>query len=163
MLNYNRTNLLDLLSDNNKEDIGPEASNNGKERIRLADMDNYKEDIRPADIDKKRPASPYWMSQNGLLSELSSNLRDVMFSESKFPVSTPVLDTRYKHPGSQNNNLFYPFNGQLDYALAHYFLDLETTKPNIDKFITNSLMKPITKNLLYCNADEWIEKLSAIS
>ena len=48
-----------------------------------------------------------------------------MFSESKFPAGTPILDTRYEHPRSQNNNLFYLFNSQLDYVLAHYFADLE--------------------------------------
>ena len=85
------------------------------------------------------------------------------FSESEFLAGTPVLDTKYKHPRSQNNNPFYSFNGQLDYALAYYFANLEITKRNVDKFLTNLLMKPITKNLSYCNADEWIEKLSAIS
>ena len=77
-----------------------------------------------------------------------------MFSESKFLTSTSVLDTRYKHFGNQNNNLFYSFKGQLDYALAHYVADWETTKCNDDKFLTNLLMKPITKNLLYCNANK---------
>ena len=46
--------------------------------------------------------------------------------------------------------------------LAHYFADSEITKRNDDKFLTNLLMKPITKNLSYCNANNWMEKLSAI-
>ena len=46
--------------------------------------------------------------------------------------------------------------------LVHYFIDSETIKQNIDKFLTNLLIKPIIKNVLYCNVDEWIEKLSAI-
>ena len=89
-----------------------------------------------------------------MLSESFSTFREVTFSESEFLADTPVLDTRYEHLESQNNNPFYLFNGQLDYVLAHYFADLETTKRNIDKFFTNLLMKPITKNLSYCNTDE---------
>ena len=86
----------------------------------------------------------------------------MIFNESKFPASTSVLNTRYKHLESQNNNPFYPFNDQVDYALAYYFADSRTTKRNIDKFLTHSLMKPITKNFLYYNSDKWIEKLSTI-
>lgn len=44
-----------------------------------------------------------------------------MLSKYEFPIDTLVLDTRYEYPRSQNNNLFYPFNDQLNYALAHYF------------------------------------------
>ena len=84
------------------------------------------------------------------------------FNESKFLADIPILAIKYKHFGSQNNNLFYLFNGQLDYALAHYFANSKITKCNVDKFLTNLLMKPITKDLSDCNADEWIEKLSAI-
>ena len=102
------------------------------------------------------------MCRNGLLGELSSNFREVTLSESEFLASIPVLATRYKHSRSQNNNLFYPFNGQLDYALAHYFADSQTTKRNVDKLLTNPLMKPITKNLSYYNVYEEIIKLSAI-
>ena len=147
MLDYNIINPLDLPSDNNKKNISPNASNNGKKGIRLADISNDEEDIRPANIDKERLATPNWTSQNRLLSELSSTFREVMFSECKFSVRISILDTKYKHSGSQNHNLFYPFNGQLDYLLAHYFVDSETTKHNVDKFLTNSFMKPITKDL----------------
>ena len=117
-------------------------------------MNNDKEDIRPANIDEQRPATPNWMPQNTLLSKLSSTFKEVTFSKSKFPAGTPVLDTRYKHLENQNNNLFYPFNNQVDYALAHYLTDSKTTKRNIDKFFTNPLIKPITKNLSYCNANK---------
>ena len=84
-----------------------------------------------------------------------------MFSKSEFPAGTPV--SKYTYSGSQNINLFNSFNGQLDYALTYYFVDSETTKCNIDKFLINLLIKPITKNLLYYNADKWMQKLSAIS
>ena len=80
--------------------------------------------------------------------------QEVTFSKSKFPASIPVLDIRYKHPESQNNNLFYLFNDQIDYVLTHYFEYSKTIKRNVDKFFTNSLIKPITKNLLYHNTDK---------
>lgn len=78
----------------------------------------------------------------------------MIFNKLKFPVGTPVLDIKYKYLGSQNNNLFYFFNGQLEYILAYYFANLETTKHNIDKFLINLFMKPMTKNFLYCNVNE---------
>ena len=162
MLDYNTTNPLDLPSDNNKENINPKALNNGEERIRLVDIDNGKEDIRSADIDKERLVTPNQIFENGLLSESFSTFIEVMFSKSEFLAGTPVSNTRYKYPRSQNNNLSYLFNGQSDYALAHYFTDSEPTKCNIDKFITNLLMKPFTKDLLYCNVDEQMEKLYTI-
>lgn len=86
-----------------------------------------------------------------------------MFNESEFPVGTSVLDTRYKHPRNQNNNQFYLFNKQLDYVLAHYFAKLDTTKGIINKFLSNLLMKPINKKLLYYNRNEQMKKLSTIA
>ncbi len=160
ILKDNTTNRPDLPSDNNEESISPGASNHGEERTKLAGNNN--EDIRPADIDQLRPTTPNWTPWNGLLSQSSQNFREVTFSESEFPVGTPVLDTRYKHPGSQNNNPFYPFNDQLDYTLADYFTESETIKCNVDKFLSNLLIKPITEKLSYRNADEWMEKLSTI-
>ena len=162
ILDNNTTNPLDLPSDNNKEDISPGASNNDKKGIRPANIDNDKEDIKPADINEQKPATPNWTPQNRLLNESSLIFRKVTFSESEFPAGTLVLDIRYEYPESQNNNPFYLFNGQLDYALAHYFANSETTKCNVDKFFTNLLMKPISKKFSYCNANEWMEKLSAI-
>lgn len=84
------------------------------------------------------------------------------FSESEFPAGIPVSDTQYEHFGSQNNNLFYLFNDQLDYALVYYFTELKTIKRNVDRFLINPLIKPIIKKLSYCNANEWMKKLSAI-
>ena len=101
--------------------------------------------------------------QNGLLSELSWNIRAVIFSKSKFLVSTPVSDTRYKYPRSQKYNPFYPFNNQFDCILINYFAESKTTKRYIDKFLSHLLMKPIIKNLSYYNANKWIVKLFAIS
>ncbi len=163
ILEYNTTNHPALPSDYFEEDISLKASNNDEEEIRPADTtDNDDENSKLADIDKKRLTIPNWTPQNGLLSELSRNFREVTFSKSKFLVGTPILDTRYVHPGSQSNNPFYLFNDQFDYALAHYFAESETTKRNFDKFLSNPLIKPITKKLSYCNTDEWIEELFAI-
>ncbi len=67
------------------------------------------------------------------------------------------------YPGSQSNNPFHLFNDQLDYVLAHYFAESETIKHNVDKFLSNPLMKSIIKKLSYCNIDKWIEKLFTIS
>lgn len=76
------------------------------------------------------------------------------FIESKFLASILVLDTRYKYFRSQNNNSFYLFNNQVVYTLVHYFANSETTKNNIDKFLTNFLIKLITKHLLYYNGNK---------
>ena len=47
--------------------------------------------------------------------------------------------------------------------MAHYFAESEMTKGNVNKFLPDPLITPLTKNLSYKNADEWIEKLSEIS
>ncbi len=97
--------------------------------------------------------------QDGLLvKELSSSLREVRFSEQEFPASIPISNIKYHHLDSQNDNLFYPFNDQLDYALATYFIESETTKGNIDRFLSNLLMAPLS----YRHIDKWIEKFSDI-
>lgn len=127
------------------------------------DIDNDKENIRLAYIDKQRPAIPNQTLQNRLLSKSSSTFKEVIFSKSQFSAGTLILNTRYKHPGNQNNNLFYPFNDQVNYALAHYFPDSKTTKQNVYKFFTNLLIKSITKNLLYLIIEEQMKNLSAIS
>lgn len=60
VLDYNMTNLLDLLLDNNNKGITALVSNhNDSERTRLADISNNKEDIRPVNIDKQKPATPH--------------------------------------------------------------------------------------------------------
>ena len=88
--------------------------------------------------------------QDGLLgSESSSSLRKDRFNKQKFSAGTLVSNIKYDHSGSQNNNLFYPFYNQLDYALAHYFAESKTTKDNVDKFLSNQLIAPLTKKLSY--------------
>ena len=93
--------------------------------------------------------------QAGLLTNESSlSLKEVRFSEQKFPAGKPVSDIKYHHPGSQNDKPFYPFNDQLDYALANYFTESETTKSNINRFLSDLLMAPLTEKLSYQNADK---------
>ena len=100
---------------------------------------------------------------DGLFASKSlSSLREKWFTGKEFPAGTPVSDIKYNHPGLKHQNSFYPFNDQLDYALAHYFAESETTKGNVNKFLSDPLMTPLTKKLSYKNADEWMEKLSEI-
>ena len=91
-----------------KKNISLKALNHGKEIIKPAGNNN--EDIKLANIHQLKPITPNWTCQNRLLSKLSRNFREITLSKSKFPVNTPVLDTRYKHPRCQNNNTFYLFN-----------------------------------------------------
>ncbi len=88
-------------------------------------------------------------------------LREKWFSSHKFPAGTPILDKKYKHLGSKHKNSFYPFNDQLDYGLAHYFAESETSKGNVNRFLTNPLITPLTEKLSSKNADEWIENVKA--
>ncbi len=95
-------------------------------------------------------------------SESLSALRKEWFSSHEFPTDTPISDKKYKHPRFKHKNSFYPFNDQLDYSLAHYFAESETTKGNMNKFLTNPLITPLTEKLPYKNADERMKKLSEI-
>ena len=86
--------------------------------------------------------------------ELLSSLREVRFSDQKFTVGILVSNIKYNHPGFQNNNPFYLFHNQLAYRLAKYFTESETTKSNIDKFLSKPLMALLTEKLSYQNADK---------
>ena len=93
--------------------------------------------------------------RDGLLtSESLSSLREKLFTGKEFPAGIPVSDIKYNHLGLKHQNSFYPFNDQLDYVLAHYFAESETTKGNVNKFLSDPLMTPLTKKLSYKNADE---------
>ncbi len=96
-------------------------------------------------------------------SEFSLALMEKWFSSHEFLAGIPKSDKIYKHPGSKYKNSFYPFNDQLNYGLAHYFVKSKTTKGNVNKFTTDALMALFTEKLSYKNADEWILKLSKIS
>ncbi len=87
-------------------------------------------------------------------SESSSSLREVRFSDQEFAASTPIFNIKYNHPGFQNNNPFYLFHDQIYYGLAKYFAESETTKSNVDKFLSDPLMAPLTKKLSYWNVNE---------
>ncbi len=102
--------------------------------------------------------------QAGLLgSESLSSLKEVRFCDQEFATGTPVSNIKYNHLEIQNNNSFYPFHEQLDYRLDKYFAKSETTKDNVYKFLSESLMPPLTEKLSYRNVDKLMEKLSKIS
>ena len=97
---------------------------------------------------KKKP-------RDGLLASKSlSLLREEWFTGNTFPASIPVPDIKYNHLGLKHQNSFYPFNDQLDYALAHYSAKSETAKGNVNKFLFDSLITPLTKKLSYNNANK---------
>lgn len=73
-------------------------SNNGKKKIRVAGIDIDKENIRPGNINKQKLTTPNCMSQNGLLSESFSTFKEVIFSEFRFLVGTPVVNIKYGYP-----------------------------------------------------------------
>ena len=90
--------------------------------------------------------------QDGLLrNDLSSSLKQVEFSKQKFPAGTPISNIKYDY-----------FHNQLEFELAHYFVESETKKGKVDKFLSNTLMTPFIKKLSYQNADKWMEKLLEI-
>ena len=97
-----------------------------------------------------------------LASESSSSLREEWFTRKEFPIGILVSNIKYNHLGLKYQNNFYPFNNQLNYTLAHYFAKSETTKGNVNKFLSDPLMTLLIKKLSYKNFDEWMEKLSKI-
>lgn len=81
--------------------------------------------------------------QKGLLAnEFWLVLREEQFSNYEFLADKSKSDKKYRHPGSKHKSTFYLFNDQLDYALAHYFAESETTKGNLNKFLTDPLRAP---------------------
>ncbi len=103
------------------------------------------------------------MPRMGLFaSEFLLALRKKWLSSHEFPVGISISDKKYKHPESKHKNSFYPFNDQLDYGLAHYFTESETTKGNMNRFLTDPWMACFTKKLSYKSANEWMKKLSEI-
>lgn len=100
-------------------------------------LDNKEEDIKLMDINKQRLAVSDLMPQNGLLIELCPTFKKVTFSKSEFLAIMLILDTKYKYPENQNNNLLYLFIDQLNYILIYYFAKSKTIKCNINKFLSN--------------------------
>lgn len=98
-----------------------------------------------------------------LVSEFLSLLKENLYTRSKFPTSTSILDNRYSHLKSQYNNFLYPFHYQLDYILAHYFAELKIIQYNINEILSYLLIVSFTKKLFYKNVDEQIKKLLKIS
>ena len=138
------------------DDLVDRSDENLKDGSQLLDKTNYT--VRDA-TDSPIERTPW---DRLLASESSLLLREEWFIGNKFSAGIPVLDIKYNHLELKHQNSLYPFNDQLDYALAHYFVKLEMTKGNINKFLSNPLMTPLTKKLSNKNVDKWMEKLSKI-
>lgn len=67
-----------------------------------------------------------------LATEFLSSLREKWFTKNEFPAGTPISNIKYNHLGVKYQPNFYLFNDQLVYALAHYFVKLETIKGNVN-------------------------------
>lgn len=80
-------------------------------------------------------------------------MREVRFSNQKFAASTLVSNIKYNHLGFLFKYPFYPFHDQINYVLAHYLALSETTKDNVNMFLSKPLMVLFTKRLSYQNAD----------
>ena len=105
---------------------------------------------------KKTPCDGLFASKSLLL------LKKKWFTKNEFSASTSISNIKYNYLRLKHQNSFYPFNNQLDYTLAHYFAESDSTKSNINKFLFDPLMIPLTKKLSYKNADGWIKKLLEI-
>lgn len=93
--------------------------------------------------------------QNKLLvSKSSSSLRKIRFSEEEFHIDKLLSDIKYYYLGSSKDNLFYPFNDQLDYVLANYLAEFKTTKGNLNQFLSNLWMILFTEKVSYPNANK---------
>lgn len=88
------------------------------------------------------------------VSKLLSSWREVWLNKHKFFASISIFDIKYNHLELQNDNIFYLFKYQLDHSLAYYFTESKTTKGNIDWFLFDQLMVPLTKKLFYHNVDK---------
>lgn len=74
-------------------------------------LDNNKKNLRLININEQKLATlSNSMSQNRLLSKLSSTFREVTFNKSEFLADILILKTKYKHPRSQKKDLYYRFN-----------------------------------------------------
>ena len=134
-----------------------------KSTSKMQNIERDHKDLIGKNSDTGSHAGVGYTPQDWLLgSESSLSLIKVRFSEQEFSTGTPVFNIKYDHLESQNDSFFYPFHNQLNYALAYYIIESETTKDNKDKFLSNILMALLTEKLSYQNADEWIEKLSEI-
>ena len=126
-----------LREDNNASDnFSPYEDNESTPEVQNIERD-YRDLVGKSSNTRSR-ARAGRIPQDGLLgNKLLSSPKEVRFSEQEFSAGTPVFNIKYDHPESQNDNLFYPFYNQLDYVLAYYFAESETTKSNVNKFLSN--------------------------
>ena len=137
-------NASDYFMHHNKEKywLGNKRQNIKKNKKNLVDKSSDHKNVKNILL-KHTP-------QNRLFAnELSFSLKEVWLSKQEFLASIPISNLKYNYLESQNNNTFYPLNDQLNYALAHYFAGLKITKDNVDKFLFDLLIAPLTKKLFY--------------
>lgn len=129
------------------KNISPSLLNKNKKKIRLVEtINNSNKNSKLTDGDQQRLTLLNFILWNKPLYDLSQNFRHVIFSKSKFLVSILVLNTRYEYFRREISNLIYLFNNQFDFVLAENFTECEIFKHNIDKFLSNLLIKFILKN-----------------
>lgn len=89
------------------------------------------------------------LSKKFFANELSLFLKEVRFKRQEFFADKLILNIKYHYSDSQNNNLFYSFNNQLNYAPANYFAESKIKNNNVNKFLFNLLIALFIKKLSY--------------
>ncbi len=155
--------LIPGKDDNTSENFGPHEDEESK--LEEQDIEEDHRNLLGKSLDTRSHVRDgllgHTLQDRLFISKLLLSLREVRFSKQEFPAGKLISNKKYHYQGSQNNNLFYLFIDQLDYALVIYFAEFKTTK-GVDRFFSNLLMAPFTEKLSYQNVDEWIEKLSDI-
>ncbi len=62
----------------------------------------------------------------------------------------------------RDENLFYSFINERNYALAHWFHEFECTKKNVNRFFRDERFVSMHEELSFNNADEWLNQLNRI-
>jgi Plavaka transposase len=103
-----------------------------------------------------------------------SSLRSVSFEEATgIKAGTPISSHIDHHSSSLNttaplsdryppNSPFFPFDSEVDYALAMFFHQRQLTKGDVAAFFHDQRLAPIFNLLSFRNADEWYAKLNSI-
>ena len=122
-----------LKADNNaSENFGPHEDKESP----LEEQDIEEDKSLDTENQARDSLSGYTLQAELLGSKLLSSLREVRFNDQEFVTNTSVSNIKYNLPRFENNNSFYPFHDQLNYRLAKYFAESETSKSNVDKFLS---------------------------
>lgn len=121
--------------------------------LKERDIEDNSEDLVGKSVNAESQAknmmSEYTPQNRLLRSELLLSFREVRFTVKEYAIGILVSNIKYYYPRLQNNEPFYPFYDQLNYVLDHYFVEFKITKDNIDKFLFELLMVPLTGKLSY--------------